>query len=260
MIESSSYGNLKKAANATAFPDILCPIGCYAHVEMLSDGYLELLPMHHFINRYCDVKSFGMNKGKCCGFKPEWPRYFIELNVFTVCPSVYVDSKKGLCIIMCSKKIHADGSKEYLHPPRNPILKNNASLHEDYIAPVTVCPKIVRRGVSNSKTTSFNTCKLTGAQGGCSSFTLRTNRDVNLVESFKHGTAMGLSLKYRPDIYASIVDRSFLPPNFARNMLSRMDPDTNSDLTPELMSDIQDARKSGTYVSLHDSLLLMKSS
>jgi hypothetical protein len=259
VIENAQLGPVFNIVDSTAYPTIRCPMGCYLYVECLDYELLGFIPFqHYFAATVCSkITSFGMNASRVKGFRPDWPvrGSQCEIEKFWVRPALYVHKTKGLCIITCPKSVHATESCEFLHPPPHPVLRNACSDFPDPLATVTLNPTIVRQGTSNKNTTSYDVCKLRGTEAGVASCHIGLEQNVSDIhESDTESIAMGLTLTERPDIFVSNANNEQLPDKFLEYKLGFY----NKNLTQDVEERIQECKEGGTFISIHDNLLLCK--
>ncbi|XP_047738244.1 uncharacterized protein LOC125177549 [Hyalella azteca] len=239
-------GLLASKLNETCFPSVKCPMGCNTYIDGDVGKDVDYLPLHHYLSLLCPkFSSFKSDPNFFSGKRPDWPSRG-KHEGFKYAATLIVDSKKGLCIVTCSKKIHADGRSLYIHVPCNPVLGSTSELRPDLIAPLSANPHFVRAGRTNEFNTSHAVFREYGDSSGASSFSLTPKPYVGGPCTLPQIDSMGLTFNQRPDIYQSLMEGETLPNNLLEELKDSYDKQPLDEET------IRKARETGTYVNVHD--------
>ena len=197
-IASGKLQLLMESLNATAYPDVRCPLGCYLYFDE-DNTKIKYLPASHFLAKIIpNFSSFKANEGYFQYARADWTSPVYDLD-WVVRPTLIVDSDEGLCILMCSSKLHHDGRTAFVHVPQHPLYHSTPPVTCDILAPVVVSATVVKGGNSNVYNTSYPVLKQEGNNGGLSTMRLSTTTTAHQMNELD-AMANGLTLHERPDI------------------------------------------------------------
>ena len=204
--------------DAHSFPSVKCPLGCCIFIDDLEWGTAALMPASHYLRTIIpNFTSFRADAMELAGARPDWPSIHNSLS-WSVAPSLVVDSKAGLCFVTCSAGRHARPNHQFIHVPRNPVLKDKPLDYIDPLATATISPNFVRGGGSNRHTTSYSVVRQVGGAGGLSTFRLGVRPAGDLLSPVDYA-ASGLVLQHRTDIRHSAPNNHTVGPKRAATAL-----------------------------------------
>uniref|UniRef100_UPI00358E8AEA uncharacterized protein n=1 Tax=Myxine glutinosa TaxID=7769 RepID=UPI00358E8AEA len=235
--------------NKTAFPTVVCPMGCNLFVDDLLWERAELLPLHHYLKTFIpSFNGFKADATYLTGARPNWPYKTKDLKWY-VSPALVMDTTRGLCLVTCSKSVHAGGDHQYLHVPTHPILGHIPTTYPDHMAPAVVTPNFVRVGHTRQYNTSYNVVKQQGDGRGLSTFSLRTKSPRGTMQQHE-SQACSLTLHERSDVRHFMCQSQTYGRKYVRNVMQRF--------PPPVQQHVAKHSRSGTYIHVGDAYEMAK--
>jgi hypothetical protein len=176
-----------------AFPCVKCPAGCFADVYKCN-----IMTFNHFLCWKFNVSFFGGDKTMLVGARRDWPCASVQLEEFSVRPSLVVDTEVGLSVMYCDA--HCNLKRPFVHVPTNPILKDHGLQYPDNLAAAVLSPFVIREGRMSKWTNSTHVIKAVGGYSGISSSTLSCDVKRTFCDE-RLAMAQCLARNYRADIY-----------------------------------------------------------
>ena len=209
-VDSLEKIKLESCVNKHCVPRIRCPWGCTEFIEkcgFISFGILlyHLNPIDFIVreNYFSFDCGFGGISRKNClnGLRPDYLTY--KDNVlgnpeWKIQPSIVVTKETGATFCTCSK--HSNGSPfYYIHPPINPLTRNETASQSNNLAPAVLVPRTFKNMKINNYNDSYSMVKLnTGYHGmDCCSISLNRRFDKGNILSLENEM---LSVHGRTDI------------------------------------------------------------
>ena len=231
---------LQRNYNKFPLPDVVCPWGCWEFVESC-----QTISLEHFIAKVdADFRDNFHKESQLMGINASFPEGFILLEKFHIRPAVIVDVDKNILFLTCCK--HSGETKQYLHPPRNPVLNSVSSNKPERLAITQQQLHIVKTGKPKFNSHSSHLIEEKGSYSGISSSTLQFPTFLQTSTTLDDLSELVIT-KGRSDVYPLInyfVDNNIVDNNFADYLFN-----SNLNLNAE---EILAAVKNATNVSLYD--------
>ena len=149
---------------------------------------------------------------------------FFEEDDWPVCPCIRLVPGKGPLICTCAEH-NGGSSKQYLHPPVNPVNKTMPCTNGDQLAHAVLAPRMIKTMKCNkfSDTYQMQRC-FGGFEGVDSCDILETGRFDRCTELSSCATS--LSLHGHPDIhskFSQMVETKVVPLSYEQACLEHMD-------------------------------------
>jgi hypothetical protein len=194
LTKTDNIGDFISAMDDYAFPCVRCPAGCFADVYKCN-----LMTFNHFIDWKFNVSFFGGDKLMLNGARRDWPCPSVQLEEFSVRPSLIIDPQVGLSLMFCD--VHGTGLKKpFVHVAKNPILKDHGLQYPDNLAAAILTPLVIRDGRMSKWTSSTHVIKAVGGYSGISSSVLSCDIKRTVCDE-RLAMAQCMAMKFRPDIY-----------------------------------------------------------
>ena len=260
--------DLIESCNRNCYCGVRCPWGCtefadecgYVAYDKFLFAFLKGVKKPVSQNSILgDCRGLRGN-GKCfIGIRLDYltmESTFFDNENWPVRPSLRVVPGKGPLICTCSQ--HSGGSsRQYLHPPINPVNKTMPCTNGDQLAHAVVAPRMIKTIRCNRFSDTYQMQRCYGGFGGVDSCDiLDTGKFDRCTELSGRNTS--LSLYGRADIRSKLsqmVECKIVPSSYQESCLEHMDH-------MELASDhklLNDALKGATFVSLTDAMKMKTS-
>ncbi|CAG0909833.1 unnamed protein product, partial [Cyprideis torosa] len=166
-----SPGGFRKSLNKYCFPDVKCPLGCWAFPD-----YCQMVQFHHFLAYHTGFNFPGSNAKLFNSARPDWPNPKRQYMEWTITPSLVMDEVNGLSVLVCKDHTTKELKSKFFHIPQNPLFEDNADIiSPEYMAPVAIIPTIARGGRIGDYTSSTPVVKSIGGYFGMSTFQIGQN-------------------------------------------------------------------------------------
>jgi hypothetical protein len=188
-----------------SFPSVKCPAGCFAYVDEC-----QSLSFKHFLAWKFGIHLFNANAMEMKGARQDWPAVAVQLDTFTVSPSVAV-TDEGLSLLLCKHHVKRL-TKSIIHVPINPVLGDMGFQLPDTTAAAVLTPNVIRAGRMGKWTNSSHVINAIGGYTGISSSSIAPKMDVPIL-NMRLATAEFLSATNRMDVCSTQYQRYAILPN-----------------------------------------------
>ena len=240
-----------------AFANTRCPLGCEVYPD--HDHEVDFQGAHHYLANFTDkLSSIGADKRKTQGYRPDYPSIHFNIGV-PITPGVII--RNGVEIITCQEHMHSNASHQYIHTPIQPVLGYESQNIGEKLAPISRGARIIRKGTTGKYTSSSAVAAMYGNSAGASVTGIRHNAmdaPMNFTESKPTSLLNeGLIIQNREEIKKYVIQHPRLGKRYCESRLRDIE---NPKFNPPSPAYIDQCRKSGTYVSVGDTLFMQQCS
>ena len=256
--------DLMKGCNSNHYCSVRCPWGCtefpdecgyVSFARLLYAKGFQMPLSESFVSRWGTPQG---NLSKCfVGMREDYlspPNYFLNFVDHPIRPCIRFLAGKGPMICTC-KEHDGGSSKQYLHPPVNPVTGSIPCTSGDQLAHAVVAPRMIKSMKKNKHSDSYQMQRCCGGFRGTDSCNIMDPHrfDRNSCLSDANTT---LALFGRPDIrskLSQLVREQIIPQCYEADFLEL----TYSMDYPSRDTFLSECRAGSNFVPLEESMKMM---